>query len=228
VKRNVPAVEREVGLAALEPGIDRVLAVGEAAHDDRATDEGRDPPPVLGNQRPIANADAVTRHDAAGRQHRLVAVEVVVVALDSQNQILAVAHGPAEVVAERDWCDIADELAARVMAQGHAAAGARLRQEDHPIAVERPVGVDAGLGELDVASLEIDDGLRRPRRLAGKTRRGKPLRVGHDRRVGERPAVRRDPCVCEHPLLGLEGEQPLVAHLRRRRGRGEHADGDQR
>jgi hypothetical protein len=43
-------------------------------------------------------------------QHSVVAVEIVVVALDRENQILAVALRPTEVVAEHDGRDVADDL----------------------------------------------------------------------------------------------------------------------
>ena len=220
VERDVAAVEREIGLGALQAGVDDVVAIGQAADDDGAADEGADPAAVLRDERAIADADVRARRHACGRQHGLVAVEIVVVAGDGQDEIAAVTDRPTEVVAKTGGRDVADELARRVMPNRHPAAGARLRQVDHAAAIERPVGVDAPLGEEHLRCRQVHDRLDRL--------------IAHHRRVGQRAPVRRDARVREHAFTGLKRVDLVVTHGRRLRqgrtgpGREQSGDRDER
>jgi hypothetical protein len=155
VERHVASVVGEVGLRALQSRIDHVVAVGEIPDDHRPAHERGDAAAVLRDQRPVAGADALTRHHAAGGHHTAIAVEIVVVALDREDQILAVALRPAEVVAEIGGCDVARERARIRVADGDSAATAGLAEIDHALAVHREIRVDAALGEQRLLRAQI-------------------------------------------------------------------------
>src|SRR5262249_36053540 len=156
VERDVAAVPREVRLRAADAGVDDLLAIGQVADDDLAAHEGGDAPAVLREERPRADANPRAGRHRLRRQHALVALEEVVVAVDRQHQIAAVADAPAVIVPELRRRDVPDDRAGVVVADGDAIQPVLAAAEDHAAAVDRPVGVDSGLTEDHRAGPKID------------------------------------------------------------------------